>query len=90
MREREGIREASSQTMARKRILNKKALRARLPAKRTLKRAQGKTTSDQNAEAVARQLQRLVRGGKLQIPKGGYLLKHRRGKLIIERPSSSE
>jgi hypothetical protein len=89
MRGRKDIRDALKKTVAKKRILNTKALRARA-AERALKRGQGKSTSDRNAEAVAQQLQRLVRGGKLQIPRSGYLLRSRRGKLIIERPSSSE
>ena len=45
-------------------------------------------TSDQNAETVVDALWPLVQLGTLAIPRGGYLIRRGRGRIIVERPSS--
>ncbi|HSD33975.1 MAG TPA: hypothetical protein VLE26_01040 [Alphaproteobacteria bacterium] len=46
----------------------------------------GGETSDKNARTIAEALQPLIKAGKLRIPRGGYLLRRGRGRVIIERP----
>jgi hypothetical protein len=40
---------------------------------------------DPNATLVSRALQPLITAGKLHIPRGGYMLRQRRGKVIVDR-----
>lgn len=42
--------------------------------------------SDKNARTISEALQPLIEDGKLRIPRGGYLLRRGRGRVIIERP----
>ena len=46
--------------------------------------------SDRNAEVIAQILRPLVNAGQLRIPKGGYLLRRGRGRVILDRPNSSD
>ena len=41
---------------------------------------------DKNARAISQALQPLIEDGKLAIPRGGYLVRRGRGRVIIERP----
>ena len=41
---------------------------------------------DRNASTIADALQPLIESGKLRIPRGGYVLRRGRGRVIIERP----
>ena len=40
---------------------------------------------DRNARAISEALQPLIESGKLSIPRGGYLVRRGRGRVIIER-----
>ena len=40
---------------------------------------------DENAAAIVEMLWPLVQGGRLKIPRGGYLLRRGRGRIIVER-----
>jgi hypothetical protein len=42
--------------------------------------------SDRNARTISDALQPLIDDGKLRIPRGGYVLRRGRGRIIIERP----
>jgi hypothetical protein len=44
------------------------------------------TPSDKNARTISEALQPLIEDGKLRIPRGGYILRRGRGRIIIERP----
>ena len=41
---------------------------------------------DKNARAISEALQPLIEDGKLAVPRGGYLIRRGRGRVIIERP----
>ena len=41
---------------------------------------------DRNANTIADALQPLIESGKLRIPRGGYVLRRGRGRVILERP----
>jgi hypothetical protein len=41
---------------------------------------------DRNARTISDALQPLIDDGKLRIPRGGYVLRRGRGRIIIERP----
>lgn len=41
---------------------------------------------DRNARAISQALQSLIENGRLAIPRGGYLVRRGRGRVIIERP----
>ena len=41
---------------------------------------------DRHAQSVSETLQPLINAGKLRIPRGGYILRRGRGRVIIERP----
>ena len=43
-------------------------------------------SSDKNARTITDALQPLIKAGKLRIPRGGYLVRRGRGRVIIERP----
>ena len=43
---------------------------------------------DKNAALMAQALEPLVKGNKLMIPRGGYLVRRGRGRVIVERPES--
>jgi hypothetical protein len=43
-------------------------------------------TSDRNARTITEALQPLIEAGELRIPRGGYVLRRGRGRVIIERP----
>lgn len=45
-------------------------------------------SSDQNAETIVDTLWPLVQQGTLAIPRGGYLIRRGRGRIIVERTSS--
>ena len=42
--------------------------------------------SDKNARTITEALQPLIEEGELRIPRGGYVLRRGRGRVIIERP----
>ena len=46
------------------------------------------TTADANAELIVDTLWPLVQQGTLSIPRGGYLLRRARGRIIVEPPRS--
>ena len=48
----------------------------------------GGGTSDKNAMTITDALQPLIDSGKLRIPRGGYVLRRGRGRVIIERPEA--
>ena len=41
---------------------------------------------DKNAELIADTLGQLTQSGKLRIPRGGYILRRGRGRVLVERP----
>ncbi len=41
---------------------------------------------DRNAEMIQEALQGLIDDGRLAIPRGGYILRRGRGRVIVERP----
>ena len=43
------------------------------------------TPIDSNAEIIANTLEPLTKQGKLRIPRGGYLVRRGRGRVIVER-----
>jgi hypothetical protein len=45
----------------------------------------GATAADKNARAISDALQPLIETGKLSVPRGGYLVRRGRGRVIIER-----
>jgi hypothetical protein len=45
-------------------------------------------TTDKNAGQIVEALQRLIETGKLRIPRGGYILRRGRGRVIVERPET--
>lgn len=44
--------------------------------------------SDKNAQSILEALQPLIEKNKLSIPRGGYILRRGRGRVIVERPAS--
>lgn len=42
--------------------------------------------TDKNAALIAETLQPLVKSNRLRIPRGGYLVRRGRGRVIVERP----
>jgi hypothetical protein len=42
--------------------------------------------SDKNARAITQALQTLIEDGRLSIPRGGYVVRRGRGRVIVERP----
>ena len=44
--------------------------------------------ADKNAKVIVQTLEPLVMQKKLQIPRGGYLLRRGRGRVIVERPTT--
>ena len=48
----------------------------------------GSGASDKNAGTITDALQPLIDSGKLRIPRGGYVLRRGRGRVIIERPEA--
>ena len=42
--------------------------------------------SDKNARAITEALQTLIEDGRLSIPRGGYIVRRGRGRVIVERP----
>lgn len=46
--------------------------------------------ADRNAEMVADVLSDLANDGKLSIPRGGYIVRRGRGRVIVERNASDE
>lgn len=42
---------------------------------------------DKNAARIANVVEPLIKEGKLSIPRGGYLLRRGRGRVIVERPA---
>ncbi len=45
-------------------------------------------SSDKNAEAIAKLLNSPVLENKIKIPRGGYLVKRGRGRVVVERAQS--
>lgn len=45
------------------------------------------TQHDPNAERIAEALQPLIEKNRLRIPRGGYLLRRGRGRVIVEPPA---
>ncbi len=43
---------------------------------------------DKNAMLIVQTLEPLVMGNKLKIPRGGYLVKRGRGRIVVSRPKS--
>jgi hypothetical protein len=52
------------------------------------KKSQMTNATDKNAARVEAALQPLIEKKKLSIPRGGYLLRRGRGRVIVERPPS--
>jgi hypothetical protein len=48
----------------------------------------GGGAADKNAGTIIEALQPLIENGKLRIPRGGYILRRGRGRVIIERPEA--
>ena len=48
----------------------------------------GTGAADRNASTIVGALQPLIEDGKLRIPRGGYILRRGRGRVIIERPEA--
>jgi hypothetical protein len=48
---------------------------------------QGGNGTDKNAALIAESLQPLVKSNRLRIPRGGYLVRRGRGRVIVERPA---
>ena len=44
--------------------------------------------TDRNAATIADTLSRLANDGKLMIPRGGYMVRRGRGRIIVERASA--
>ncbi len=44
------------------------------------------TANDKNAELIVEALYPLIKSNKLRIPRGGYLVRRGRGRVIVERP----
>ena len=42
--------------------------------------------SDKNARTITEALQPLIEDGRLSIPRGGYVVRRGRGRVIVERP----
>ena len=51
-------------------------------------RADGGGAADKNADTIIEALQTLIENGQLRIPRGGYILRRGRGRVIIERPEA--
>src|SRR5262249_21319362 len=47
------------------------------------------TATDKNAGKIIEALQRLIENGQLRIPRGGYIVRRGRGRVIIERPEAA-
>jgi hypothetical protein len=45
---------------------------------------------DRNAAIIADALSELATSGKLMIPRGGYMVRRGRGRVIVERPGAAE
>ena len=45
-------------------------------------------SEDKNAKLIVKTLEPLVLGNKLKIPRGGYLVKRGRGRIVVSRPTS--
>src|SRR5438093_5982024 len=45
----------------------------------------GTASVDKNARAISEALQPLIEAGKLSVPRGGYMVRRGRGRVIIER-----
>ena len=43
-------------------------------------------SSDRNARTITQALQPLIEEGRLSIPRGGYIVRRGRGRVIVERP----
>jgi hypothetical protein len=48
------------------------------------------TVSDRNAEIISDTVMALVRDQNLQFPRGGYIVRRGRGRVIVERNSGTE
>ncbi len=48
----------------------------------------GGTAADKNATLIAESLQPLVKSNRLRIPRGGYIVRRGRGRVIVERPAA--
>jgi hypothetical protein len=48
----------------------------------------GDGVSDKNASKIIEALQPLIENGRLHIPRGGYIVRRGRGRVIIERPEA--
>jgi hypothetical protein len=46
--------------------------------------------SDKNLTLIAETLQPLLKRNKLRIPRGGYIVRRGRGRVIVERPGDGE
>jgi hypothetical protein len=46
--------------------------------------------ADRNAELIAETLSQLANDGKLMIPRGGYLVRRGRGRMVVERNAGDE
>ena len=46
--------------------------------------------SDRNADMIADALSELANDGKLMIPRGGYLVRRGRGRMVVERNAGTE
>jgi len=47
----------------------------------------GGVAGDKNAEKIGEVLSKMATSGQFRIPRGGYILRRGRGRVIVERPS---
>ena len=52
--------------------------------------AGGSQLPDRNAEQIVGALEPLIKSNKLRIPRGGYLVKRGRGRVIVSRAAQAE
>ena len=45
--------------------------------------------ADKNAQAIINIVEPLILEGKIRLPQGGYMIRRGRGRVIVERPTSS-
>ena len=50
----------------------------------------GGTVNDKNATLIADSLAPLIKSNKLRVPRGGYIVRRGRGRVIVERPGDSD
>jgi hypothetical protein len=49
----------------------------------------GELGGDRNAQRITEALYQLIESGEIHIPRGGYMIRRGRGRVIIERPEAA-